>query len=98
MSIEKVVRCDSADCGAVVEPNTGFAVLGNIHKVGSTKESIGVFDCVGGGLVGNNIEDGEVVRALYYCDNCTATIVWREFWGSHEYKTDNNSATGVIYA
>lgn len=76
MSIEKVVRCDSADCGAVVEPNTGFAVLGNIHKVGSTKESIGRFDCVGGGLVGNNIEDGEVVvRALYYCDNCMARIL-----------------------
>lgn len=76
MAIEKVVRCDSADCGAVVEPNTGFAVLGNIHKVGSTKESIGRFDCVGGGLVGNNIEDGEVVvRALYYCDNCMAKIL-----------------------
>lgn len=75
MAIEKVVRCDSADCWAVIEPNTGFVVLGNIHKVGSTKESAGVFDCVGGGLIGNSIEDGEVVRALYYCDNCMARIL-----------------------
>ena len=75
MTIEKVVRCDSADCWAVIEPNTGFAVLGNIHRVGSSKESIGVFDCVGGGLVGNNIEDGEVVRVSHYCDNCMARIL-----------------------
>lgn len=75
MAIEKVVRCDCSDCWAVIEPNTGFAVLGNIHKVGSSKENAGVFDCVGGGIVGNNIEDGEVVRALYYCDNCMARIL-----------------------
>lgn len=75
MAIEKVVRCDGADCGAVIAPNTGFAILGNIHKVGSTKESAGVFDCVGGGLVGNNIEDGEIIRVMYYCETCMANIL-----------------------
>lgn len=70
MAIEKVVRCDNVSCNAVINPNTGFVVLGNVHKVGSTKESYGIFDCVGGGLIGNNIEEGEVVRAQYYCESC----------------------------
>ena len=75
MAIEKVVKCDGATCNQIIKPDTGFAVIGNIHKVGSTKESIGGFDCVGGGLVGNNIEDGKVVRALYYCDNCMTRLL-----------------------
>ena len=75
MAIEKVVKCDGATCNQVIKPDTGFAVIGNIHKVGATKESIGAFDCIGGGLVGNNLEDNEVVRALYYCESCMARVL-----------------------
>ena len=76
MAIEKVVRCDSSDCGySVIAPGSGFAVLGNIHKVDSTTESIKGFDCVGGGLVGNSIEDGQVVRTFFYCETCMARIL-----------------------
>ena len=46
MAIERVVRCDG--CANVIEPDTGFAVIGNIHRVGVAKQSIGIFDCVGG--------------------------------------------------
>lgn len=55
MAIEKVVRCDNKSCNKVVEPNKGFVVLGNIHKVGKTDDRVAPFDCVGGGLVGNNL-------------------------------------------
>lgn len=75
MAIEKVVKCDGATCSQVIKPNTGFVVIGNIHKVGATKESIGVFDCIGGGLVGNNLEDNEVVRAQYYCESCMVRVL-----------------------
>lgn len=75
MAIEKVVKCDGATCSQVIKPDTGFAVIGNIHKVGAAKESIGVFDCIGGGLVGNNLEDNEVVRAQYYCEACMARVL-----------------------
>jgi hypothetical protein len=74
MAIERVVRCDGASCNVVIEPNKGFAVLGNIHRV--DKYSAGDrFDCVGGGLVGNNLEDGEVVRTQHYCETCMARIL-----------------------
>lgn len=74
MGIEKVVRCDSCKC--VVEENQGFVVLGNIHVV-QPKANISNddFDCVGGGLVGNSIEDGLVVRAFYYCKPCMGEIL-----------------------
>lgn len=75
MGIQKVVRCDGSGCNAVIEPNTGFVVLGNIHKVGSAEQKIQSFDCVGGGLVGNNLEDREVQRACYYCDTCMLRIL-----------------------
>ncbi|WBF79359.1 hypothetical protein IACHDJAJ_00153 [Aeromonas phage vB_AdhS_TS3] len=76
MAIERVVRCDSAECRAVMPQGTGFVILGNIHKVGADKENVGGFDCVGGGLVGNSLEDGVVVfRALYYCEHCMAKIL-----------------------
>lgn len=73
MAIERVVRCDG--CANVIEPDTGFAVIGNIHRVGVAKQSIGIFDCVGGGLVGNNLEDSEVVRTEYYCELCMARLL-----------------------
>lgn len=74
MAIERVVRCDGAQCKVVIEPNKGFVVLGNIHRVGTY--SIGDrFDCVGGGLVGNNLDDECVTRAVHYCENCMARIL-----------------------
>lgn len=74
MAIERVVRCDGSECNAVIEPAKGFAVLGNIHYV--DKYSAGDrFDCVGGGLVGNNLEEREVVRVQYYCVACMAKIL-----------------------
>lgn len=75
MGIERVVRCDGADCKVVIEPNAGFVVLGNIHKVGKATADRH-FECVGGGLVGNNLnDDDEVAKAVYYCENCMAKIL-----------------------
>lgn len=75
MAIEKVVRCDNKSCNKVVEPNKGFVVLGNIHKVGKTDDRVAPFDCVGGGLVGNNLEEREVQKASYYCEFCFADLL-----------------------
>lgn len=73
MAIEKVVRCDS--CKKVVEPNTGFVVLGNIHKVGVATVDRH-FEYVGNGLIGNNLnEDDQVLKAVYYCDVCFADAI-----------------------
>lgn len=70
MAIERVVKCDGVGCGCVIKPDTGFVVLGNIHKVGTQKQHVSGFECVGGGLIGNSLEETEVVKAMYYCDEC----------------------------
>lgn len=75
MAIEKVARCDGPSCNVVIEPNKGFVVLGNIHRNGKTVVG-SIFECVGGGLVGNNLEDGgRVNKAVYYCENCMARLL-----------------------
>ena len=75
MAIERVVRCDGLGCGCVISPDTGFAILGNIHKVGKPTNDRH-FECVGGGLVGNNLNgDDMVTKVVYYCESCMIKIL-----------------------
>lgn len=82
MPIKQVVCCDRCNqmIGDTNEPINGFAFVGNVHVVDS-KES----DCVGGGVVGNNLsyEDDDrgesyaVVDTIsYYCRDCAVKVLF----------------------
>lgn len=75
------ITCDC--CYKDLSDEVGFAILGNIH-VTTTKEdntplyNTSLFKGVGGGLIGNNLEDeGVVVRASHYCKECLISILDR---------------------
>lgn len=70
MGIEQVCRCDK--CNKVLEKGEkGFAILGNIHSIDSQKE-----DCVGGGFIGNNLDDKYVVLISYFCSDCLLKVLY----------------------
>jgi len=84
MPIKQVVCCDK--CGEMIKDTKtgdqalGFAFVGNVHVVDNTES-----DCVGGGLVGNNLsyeddDQGEsyavVDTILYYCRDCAVEVLF----------------------
>lgn len=75
MAIKYTVVCDS--CKKHIREQGGYAVLGNIHVIGTEDE-----DFIGGGVVGNNLDErGDVdvvTRTSHYCTKCFVTVVFGE--------------------
>ncbi len=66
--IKTIIACDG--CGKELTPKNGITVQGNIY-VASTSETVG-------GLIGNNITDGEVKESSY-CVKCFWKAMTFEF-------------------
>lgn len=76
--IKQAIFCDGSDCKRPIINESknpldisGYTVVGNIHVV-HTEEDEGI----GGGLVGNNLEEGRhVARVAHYCPSCMLRLL-----------------------
>jgi len=91
MPIKQVVCCDK--CGEVIKDSSGisngYAFVGNVHVVNNSSQ-----DCVGGGIVGNNLfheEEISFVESIsYYCRDCTVKVL---FGKNYELKRKDDALT-----
>lgn len=93
MPIKQVVCCDRCEkvIGDSIGLTQGFAFVGNVHVVDSKGP-----DCVGGGVIGNNLsyeddDQGEsyavVDTILYYCRDCAVKVLFGEYYELHNKDT-----------